>query len=103
MVRPMPTQTYFMDLARRCRFLSHNTLDLRVARELRLLGDELEARAREAQVAANAAVPPIVQAYAPHWESEIACSLDRARQNAGLFAGATLRSIRATVDGQLSS
>ena len=60
----MPTQMYFMDLARRCRFLSHNTLDLRVARELRTLGDELEARAREAQVA-DAAVPDIVQAYAP--------------------------------------
>jgi hypothetical protein len=56
---------YFMDLARRCRFLSHNTLDLRVARELRTLGDELEAKAREAQVIADAAVPDIVQAYAP--------------------------------------
>ena len=56
---------YLMDLARRCRFLSHNTLDLRVARELRTLGDELEAKAREAQVIADAAVPDIVQAYAP--------------------------------------
>ena len=56
-VRHMPTQMYFMDLARRCRFLSHNTLDLRVARELRTLGDELEAKAREAQVIADAAVP----------------------------------------------
>src|SRR6266849_3928573 len=64
-VRRMPTQTYFMDLARRCRFLSHNTLDLRVARELRTLGDELEGKAREAQIAADAAVPAIVQAYAP--------------------------------------
>ncbi len=61
----MPTHLYFMDLARRCRFLSHNTLDLRVARELRTLGDELEAKAREAQVIADAAVPDVVQAYAP--------------------------------------
>jgi hypothetical protein len=58
-------QTYFMHLARRCRFLSDNTLDLRLARELRTLGDELEAKAREAQTAADAAVPAIVQAYAP--------------------------------------
>ena len=42
-----------------------NTLDLRVARELRTLGDELEAKAREAQVIADAAVPDVVQAYAP--------------------------------------
>ena len=81
--------------------LSHNTLDLRVARELRMLGDELEAKAREAQIAANAAVPPVVQAYAPNWESEIACSLDRAKQRAGLLAGATLRSIRATQSTEL--
>jgi hypothetical protein len=61
----MPTQAYFMQLARRCRFLSHHTLDLRVARELRILGDELEDKAREAQTAADAAVPSVVQAYAP--------------------------------------
>jgi hypothetical protein len=61
----MPTQMYFMDLARRCRFLSDNTLDRRLARELRTLGDELEAKAREAQTAADAAAPPIVQGYAP--------------------------------------
>jgi hypothetical protein len=61
----MPTQTYLMQLARRCRFLSQHTLDLRVARELRGLGDELEERAREAQLAADAVVPAIVQAYAP--------------------------------------
>jgi hypothetical protein len=60
----MPTQAYFMQLARRCRFLSHHTLDLRVARELRILGDELEHKAREAQTAADAAVPAVV-AYAP--------------------------------------
>jgi hypothetical protein len=54
-----------MQLARRCRFLSHHTLDLRVARELRILGDELENKAREAQTAADAAVPSVVQAYAP--------------------------------------
>ncbi|MET0629739.1 MAG: hypothetical protein ABWY92_02670 [Xanthobacteraceae bacterium] len=40
-------------------------LDRRLARELRTLGDELEAKAREAQTAADAAAPPIVQAYAP--------------------------------------
>ena len=61
----MPAQAYFMQLARRCRFLSHHTLDLRVARELRILGDELEHKAREAQTAADAAVPAVVQAYAP--------------------------------------
>jgi hypothetical protein len=61
----MPTQAYLMQLARRCRFLSQHTLDLRVARELRGLVDELEERAREAQLAADAAVPAIVQAYAP--------------------------------------
>jgi len=43
-------------------FLSHHTLDLRVARELRILGDELEHKAREAQTAADAAVPAVVQA-----------------------------------------
>ena len=64
-VAPMPAQIYFMELARRCRFLSHHTLDLRMARELRILGDELEEKAREAQIAADAAVPAIVQAYAP--------------------------------------
>jgi hypothetical protein len=61
----MPTQAYFMQLARRCRFLSDHTLDLRVARELRILGDELEDKAREAQTAADAAVPSVVQTYAP--------------------------------------
>jgi hypothetical protein len=61
----MPTHMDFMSLARRCRFLSHNTLDLRVAKELRTLADELEAKAREAQLAANAAAPASVQAYAP--------------------------------------
>ena len=95
----MPTQTYFMDLARRCRFLSHNTLDLRVARELRMLGDELEAKARETQLAADAAAHPVVQAYAPHWESEIAGSLDRAERRRELASRITLRSIRAAVDG----
>jgi hypothetical protein len=64
-VIPMPAQMYFMELARRCRFLSHHTLDLRIAREFRTLGDELEEKAREAQIAADAAVPAIVQAYAP--------------------------------------
>jgi phage-related minor tail protein len=52
-------------LARRCRFLSHHTLDLRIARELRVMAEELEERAREAQLAADAAVPAIVQHYAP--------------------------------------
>jgi hypothetical protein len=61
----MPAQAYFMELARRCRFLSHHTLDLRIARELRTLGAELEEKAREAQIAADDAVPAIVQAYAP--------------------------------------
>ena len=61
----MPTHLDFATLARRCRFLSHNTLDLRVARELRALSDELETKAREAQLAADAAVPAIVQVYAP--------------------------------------
>jgi hypothetical protein len=56
---------YFMELARRCRFLSHHTLDLRIARELRMMAEELEERAREAQLAADAAVPTIVQHYAP--------------------------------------
>jgi hypothetical protein len=64
-VVPMPAQIYFMELARRCRFLSDHTLDLRMARELRVLGDELEGKAREAQIAADAAAPAIVQAYAP--------------------------------------
>ena len=64
-VVPVPAQTYFMKLARRCWFLSHHTLDLRMARELRILGNELEQKAREAQIAADAAVPEIVQAYAP--------------------------------------
>jgi hypothetical protein len=61
----MPAQIYFMELARRCRFLSHHTLDLRMARELRTLGEELEEKAREAQLAADVAAPAIVQAYAP--------------------------------------
>jgi hypothetical protein len=61
----MPTQAYLIQLARRCRFLSQHTLDLRVARELRMLCDELEEKVREAQLAADAAVPPVVQAYAP--------------------------------------
>jgi len=61
----MPSQIDLMELARRCRFLSRNTLDLRTARELRKLSDELEAKAREAQLAANAAAPAVVQAYAP--------------------------------------
>ena len=61
----MPTQVFLMQLARRCRFLSDHTLDLRVARELRILGDELEQKAREAQVAADAAAPAVVQAFAP--------------------------------------
>jgi hypothetical protein len=65
MVRAMPTQAYLMELARRCRFLSHHTLDLRLARELRRLADELEEHARAAQIAADAAAPAIVQAYAP--------------------------------------
>jgi phage-related minor tail protein len=56
---------YFMDLARRCRFLSHHTLDLRIARELRVMAEELEERARAAQLATDAAVPAIVQHYAP--------------------------------------
>ena len=54
-----------MELARRCRFLSQHTLDLRLARDLRALGDELEEKARAAQIAADAAAPAIVQAYAP--------------------------------------
>jgi len=61
----MPSQMYFMDLARRCRFLSHHTLDLRIARELRVMAEELEEKARAAQLAADAAVPAIVQHYAP--------------------------------------
>jgi len=61
----MPTQAYLMQLARRCRFLSDHTLDLRVARELRILGDELEGQAREVRTAADAAAPALVQAYAP--------------------------------------
>jgi phage-related minor tail protein len=61
----MPSQMYFMELARRCRFLSHHTLDLRIARELRVMAEELEKKAREARLAADAAVPAIVQHYAP--------------------------------------
>jgi hypothetical protein len=61
----MPAQMYFMDLARRCRFLSYHTLDLRMARELRILGEELDDKARTGQVAADAAAPAMVQAYAP--------------------------------------
>jgi hypothetical protein len=61
----MPPQHYLLQLARRCRFLSEHTLDLRVARELRILGDELAEKAREAQVAADAAASDAVQAYAP--------------------------------------
>jgi hypothetical protein len=61
----MPTQTYLVELARRCRFLSQHTLDLRLSRELRKLGDELEEKASAAQSAADTAVPAIVQAYAP--------------------------------------
>jgi hypothetical protein len=61
----MPTPMYLLDLARRCRFLSDHTLDLRMVRELRSLGTELEQKAREAQVAADAAVPDIVQRFAP--------------------------------------
>jgi hypothetical protein len=64
-VATMQTQIYFMDLARRCRFLSHHTLDLRLARELRLLGDELEGKAVEARIAADAAAPESVQKFAP--------------------------------------
>jgi hypothetical protein len=60
----MPAQAYFMELARRCRFLSQHTLDLRLARELRRSADELEEQARAAQIAADAAAPAIVQAYA---------------------------------------
>jgi phage-related minor tail protein len=56
---------YFTELARRCRFLSHHTLDLRIARELRVMAQELEEKAREARLAADAAVPAIVQHYAP--------------------------------------
>ena len=92
-------QMYFTDLARRCRSLSHNTLDLRVARELRVLGDELEEKARDAQVAADAAAHPVVQAYAPNWENEIAGSLDRVARRRELASRITLRSIRAAVDG----
>jgi hypothetical protein len=61
----MPAQMYFMELARRCRFLSDHTLDLRMARELRILGEELEDKARSEQIAADAAAPAMVQAYAP--------------------------------------
>jgi hypothetical protein len=61
----MSTQMYLQDLARRCRFLSDHTLDLRMARELRSLGIELEQKARDAQVAADAAAPDIVQRFAP--------------------------------------
>jgi hypothetical protein len=61
----MPTQMYLVDLARRCRFLSDHTLDLRMARELRSLGIELEQKAREAQLAADAAAPALVQRFAP--------------------------------------
>ena len=61
----MPAQMYFMELARRCRFLSHHTLDLRIARELRILGEELEEKARESQLDAGVAAPAMVQAYAP--------------------------------------
>jgi hypothetical protein len=61
----MPAQMYFMELARRCRFLSHHTLDLRIARELRILGEELEEKARESQLDADVAAPAMVQAYAP--------------------------------------
>ncbi len=60
----MQPQMYFVDLARRCRFLSDHTLDLRLARELRILSDELDAKAREARIAADAAAPPIVQEFA---------------------------------------
>jgi hypothetical protein len=56
---------YLLDLARRCRFLSDHTLDLRMARELRSLGIELEEKARTAQFAADAAAPDIVQRFAP--------------------------------------
>jgi hypothetical protein len=56
---------YLLDLARRCRFLSDHTLDLRMARELRSLGTELEQKAREAQLTADAAAPEIVQRFAP--------------------------------------
>jgi hypothetical protein len=65
MVVSMPAQMYLMELARRCRFLSHHTLDLRMARELRILGEELQDKARTAQIAADAAAPAMVQAYAP--------------------------------------
>jgi hypothetical protein len=65
MVVSMPAQMYFVELARRCRFLSDHTLDLRMARELRILGEELEDKARTEQIAADAAAPAMVQAYAP--------------------------------------
>jgi hypothetical protein len=65
MVMSMPAQMYFMELARRCRFLSCHTLDLRIAKELRILGEELEDKARTEQIAADAAAPAMVQAYAP--------------------------------------
>jgi hypothetical protein len=61
----MQPQMYFVDLARRCRFLSDHTLDLRLARELRALGDELDAKAREAQISADAVAPLIVQEFEP--------------------------------------
>ncbi len=61
----MPAQMYFMELARRCRFLSHHTLDVRIARELRILGEELEEKARELQLDADVAAPAMVRAYAP--------------------------------------
>jgi len=61
----MPTQMYLLDLARRCRFLSDHTLDLRMARELRSLGIELEQKARGAQRAADAAAPALVARFAP--------------------------------------
>jgi hypothetical protein len=62
----MQTQMYFMGLARRCRFLSQHTLDLRLARELRALAGELEGKAHAARLAADAAQPAMVLAYAPH-------------------------------------
>ena len=60
----MPTPMDFMDLARRCRFLAQHTLDLRIARELRMLADELATKARAAQMAEHAAAPAVVQEYA---------------------------------------
>ena len=61
----MLSQMHLMEFARRCRFLSQHMLDLRIAREPRVMAADLEERAREAKLAADACVPAGVQHYAP--------------------------------------